>query len=103
MADMQIISASFQALEISADPGKILAIQAIIRLIRHLPDARSMNLQPFRWLTIIKRCKLGLHKPHRREVSDSKGTQANLTEKVTISGRAIDKFMEIYAIIAVNR
>jgi len=39
--------------------GKILAIQATIRLIRHLPDARSMNLQPFRWLTIIKRCKLG--------------------------------------------
>ena len=58
----------------------------------------------FRWRTIIERCWLGVLKPRSSEgIRVPRGRYAIIFEKNPLSGWWVDKFMEIYAIIAGDR
>jgi len=53
--------------------------------------------------TIIGWYRTGVLKLYRLDVSGSEARYANVTDNITISGRLVDKFPEIYAIIAIDR
>jgi hypothetical protein len=58
----------------------------------------------FRWLTITEQCWPGVIKLRSSEgIRFPRGRYAKIYEKFIIPGRFIDKFMEIYAIIAIQR
>jgi hypothetical protein len=58
--------------------------------------------QPFHWLITIGRSYPGVLNLHRIKISRV-GRYAQLIVKITMAGLRIDRFIEIYAIIATDR
>ena len=69
-----------------------------------MSEAATLPAPLFPWHIIIERCWRGVFKLRSLEgIRVPRGRYAKIYEKFIISGRLIDKFMEIYAIIGVNR